>query len=219
MTLTSNEKRAQRRQECREALVAHIHERLGLKVPPNRVRLQPRSEDGYAWSVAEGYEYLLATSLSNGSVGRYGSIIDNLGRSIEAIHPKTLVPSCTNQNSNPSTTSPIPQVENGSFTATIRRLECENEELTDELDQAQSRSNALLMKVEEWKTRAQAMEEQLRESQSLVARLDEELREAQGGMAKAVKLLQSFRAHEEPQSRGSENPICYDAARSPSREK
>jgi hypothetical protein len=42
--------------------------------------------------------------LSNGSVGIYGSIIDNLGRSIEAVDPKALVPDCTIQNPNPSTT-------------------------------------------------------------------------------------------------------------------
>lgn len=34
----------------------------------------------------------------------YGSIVDNLGRSIEAVDPTTLVPDCTIQNSSSSIT-------------------------------------------------------------------------------------------------------------------
>ncbi|KAJ5453901.1 uncharacterized protein N7458_004857 [Penicillium daleae] len=163
MTLSSNEKRAQRRQDCREALAAHIYERLGLKVPAHQVRLQPCPEDGYAWSVAEGYEYLLATNLGTGSVGKYNSIINNLGRSMEAVDPETQ-PGCTIQNSNLGRNSPVLRVENGSFTATIRRLDSKNEELADELDRAWSRSDALRAKVEEWEAWAEAMERQLTES-------------------------------------------------------
>jgi septal ring factor EnvC (AmiA/AmiB activator) len=111
--------------------------------------------------------------------------------------------------------SPVSRVENGSFTATIRRLESKNEELADELDRAWSRSDALRAKVEEWEAWAEAMERQLTESQNLVAQLDEELRHVEGGMAEAVKLLQSFRPQEEVQSRGSED-WYQDATRSPS---
>ncbi|OQE65448.1 hypothetical protein PENNAL_c0157G02251, partial [Penicillium nalgiovense] len=50
MVLSSNEKRAFSRQQCREALAAHIHNRLGLVVAPSQVRLQPSAGDGYAWS-------------------------------------------------------------------------------------------------------------------------------------------------------------------------
>lgn len=103
-----------------------------------------------------------------------------------------------------------PLAEDGSFTATIRRLECENKELIDQLDQARSHSDALLAKVEEWETWAQAMEEQFGESQSLVTQLDEELRHVQVGMAEAVKLLQSFRGEEgsqTSQSEESDNPF------------
>ncbi|KAJ5449498.1 uncharacterized protein N7458_005947 [Penicillium daleae] len=176
--------------------------------------ISPCPEDGYAWSVAEGYEHLLATNLGTGSVGKYNSIINNLGRSIEAVDPETL-PGCTIQNSNLGRNSPVSRVENGSFTATIRRLDSKNEELADELDRAWSRSDALRAKVEEWEAWAEAMERQLTESQNLVAQLDEELRHVEGGMAEAVKLLQSFRPQEEVQSRGSED-WYQDATRSPS---
>lgn len=107
----------------------------------------------------------------------------------------------------------MPQSEDGSFTATIRRLECENKKLADELDRGKSHSDALLEKLEEWETWAQVMEERLTESQSLVNQLDEELRHVQDGMAEAVRLLQSFR--QETQSCHSEDPF-RDETRSPS---
>ncbi|KAJ5749497.1 hypothetical protein N7533_006525 [Penicillium manginii] len=220
MTLTSNEKRAQRRQECRDALVAHIYERRELKVPPNLVRLQPCPKDGYVWSAAEGFEHLLATNLSSGSVGVYDNIIASLGRSLEAVDPRSLMPDCTDSDSDQATKAlpspnPVPQTEDGSFTATIRRLECENKKLADELDRGKSHSDALLEKVEEWETWAQVMEEQLTESQSLVNQLDEELRHVQDGMAEAVRLLQSFRQDTQSCYSESEDPF-RDETRSPS---
>jgi hypothetical protein len=56
------------------------------------VRLQPCPKDGYAWSAAEGFDHLLATNLSSGSVGVYDNIIASLGRSLEAVDPRSLVP-------------------------------------------------------------------------------------------------------------------------------
>lgn len=65
-------------------------DQLGLIVPPARVRLQPSVEDGYAWSVSEGKKHLFETTLGRGTVGLYQNIIDELGKSIEAVSPQIL---------------------------------------------------------------------------------------------------------------------------------
>lgn len=67
-----------------------IDERLGLLVDPGQVRLQPSTQDGYAWSVTKSKESLLQTSLSNSTVGLYQAIREELGRSLEAVSPRTL---------------------------------------------------------------------------------------------------------------------------------
>ena len=67
---------------------------------PNQVRLQPRAEDGYAWSVTEPNRHLLQSSLSGGNVRLYRSICDELGRSLEAVTPKTLQTSPSDQEAN-----------------------------------------------------------------------------------------------------------------------
>lgn len=56
------------------------------------MRLQPSVEDGYAWSVLQGKEYLLDTNLGNGTVGRYQDIRQQLGPSLEAVAPERLQP-------------------------------------------------------------------------------------------------------------------------------
>lgn len=90
MALTSNQKRAQWRQKCREALARHIYHQLQLEVPPNKVRLQPSADDGYAWTVSESKRHLFDSHLSNGTVGLYQAICDEIGRSIEAVRPAAL---------------------------------------------------------------------------------------------------------------------------------
>ncbi|KAJ5155671.1 hypothetical protein N7492_008491 [Penicillium capsulatum] len=188
MGLTSNERRAQRRQECREALAAHIRERTGLLVPPNRVRLQPSVEDGYAWSVSTSKEHLLKTSLSNGTVGVYQAILQELGRSIEAVKPQTLQATGTGQNEKLSDQSPDTVAD--SFTATIQRLEREKFELANDLERAQARNEELLEQDREWQTKMRTLQEQLRESQSLVEQLEKELNHAKGGIVAAITTLQ-----------------------------
>ncbi|KAB8078094.1 hypothetical protein BDV29DRAFT_153018 [Aspergillus leporis] len=117
----SNGKHASKRQECREALANHIYERLNLHICPDQVRLKPSMEDGYAWSVSESKEYLLDTSLSRGSVGRYDIIMEELGRSIEAVTPASL------QKTEALHTVPAkPRPETDSLTATIMRLKDAN---------------------------------------------------------------------------------------------
>ncbi|KAJ6105192.1 hypothetical protein N7523_010279 [Penicillium sp. IBT 18751x] len=215
MTLTSNERRAQRRKECREALAAHIRkasltgsafpnslelmsplgERVGLVVPPNRVRLQPSVEDGYAWSVSKSKEHLLRTNLSNGTVGIYQAIQQELGRSIEAVDPQTLRPTGPSQKDEGSE-EPIKSFETGtgSFTATIQRLERENHELLQQLERAQTRAEELLAQDGEWQAKTCALQEQLRNSQLLAEELEKELDKARGGIVGAIKMLQGHQS-------------------------
>ncbi|KAJ6040729.1 uncharacterized protein N7446_003955 [Penicillium canescens] len=153
MTLTSNEKRALSRQQCREALAAHIHERLGLTVAPSRVRLQPSIADGYAWSVSDSQKHLLRTNLSNRTVSFYQDIRDALRCSIEAVSPQTLRDfdagseiSAEIKRPSPPKLSKPPETDSrgGSFTVTIQRLEIANKELAAELIRAKAYSEDLL---------------------------------------------------------------------------
>lgn len=64
------------------------------------MRLQPSLEDGYAWSVLEGKEYLLATNLGNGTVGRCQDIQQSLGSSLEAVAPPGQQPTGADTTSN-----------------------------------------------------------------------------------------------------------------------
>ncbi|KAJ5365294.1 hypothetical protein N7517_008180 [Penicillium concentricum] len=157
MVLSSNEKRAFFRQQCREALAAHILDRLDLVVAPSQVRLQPSGGDGYAWSITESKKSLLQSNLGSGSVGLYRSICEELGRSLEAVTPQTLhiaqskrnhlpreevsilihqAPRGLHSAENICKTRPArsDEKDSGSFTAKIRELECANHEMSDELD-------------------------------------------------------------------------------------
>lgn len=63
-------------------------ERLGVKVEPQDVRLQPSEDSCYAWSVMPGKEYLLDTNLGRGCTGLYQEIQQHLGSTIEAVTPQ-----------------------------------------------------------------------------------------------------------------------------------
>ncbi|KAJ5775808.1 uncharacterized protein N7511_000819 [Penicillium nucicola] len=137
MVLTSNEKRAFLRQQCREALAAHIYDRLGLVVAPSQVRLQPSAGDGYAWSVTESKKSLLQSNLGSGNVGMYRSICEELGRSLEAVTPQTLQIAQLERDGIPREESgPVrgEEEDSGSFTAKIRELDCANLKMKNELD-------------------------------------------------------------------------------------
>lgn len=125
MSKSSNEKRFKLRKQCREALAAHIcicnsvlpltqliflDNRLRLVVPPEKVRLHPRPEDGYAWSVAGANADLLKSSLSGGSTRLYQLICRELGRSLEAVNPQSLDSSQSNTGGLPNEVSPLPGV-------------------------------------------------------------------------------------------------------------
>ncbi|KAJ5346190.1 hypothetical protein N7452_004194 [Penicillium brevicompactum] len=225
MILSSNEKRALLRQQCREALAAHIHDRLGLTVAPGRVRLQPSAADGYAWSVSKSQEYLLKTNLSNGTVGMYQAIRDALGCSIEAVSPQTLrEPDASSDNrisdevshqgllsfpnaeilKHPSS-SKLPKPTRAasatdSFTATIQRLEVANQELTADVENARKHSETLLDERQEWEAKYRGIHEELENSKSLVTRLEEDLSRVQMGIAEAMETLKNHQIPENKQS-------------------
>ncbi|KAJ6084300.1 hypothetical protein N7486_011100 [Penicillium sp. IBT 16267x] len=187
MTLTRNQKRAQARQQCREALAAHIHERLGFTVPPQRVRLKPSVEDGYM----QDKEYLLDTNLGNGTVGRYQDIQQQLGSSFEAVTPQRqqsigavttsniesllLLAGQGNGTANLYEQPKNQQPGSASFTETIRRLEQEKQDLAVELERARARSEELLSKDREWQAKACCLQQELEECKSSVDQLSLEL--------------------------------------------
>lgn len=105
MPKRSNEKRLKLNQQCREALAANIcicgplptitqlillDDRLRIVVAPEKVRLQPRPEDGYAWSVTIANASVLKSSLSSGKIHLYRKICNEIGHSIEAVSPHAL---------------------------------------------------------------------------------------------------------------------------------
>ncbi|KAJ5483143.1 hypothetical protein N7530_002389 [Penicillium desertorum] len=205
MALSSNEKRALWRRQCREALATHIFERLGLTVAPGRVRLQPSMADGYAWSVSKSQEHLLKSNLSDGTVGSYKKICDALGRSIEAVSPQTLrehdarsgkgiSDECPNSKEPPKLFQTASG--SGSFTATIQRLEDENQELVVELERAQAYSEKLLEERREWEAKCRGISEELDDSKSVVKQLENDLSHAYMGIAEAMKTLKGLQLPE-----------------------
>ncbi|KAJ5039134.1 hypothetical protein NUH16_008915 [Penicillium rubens] len=124
MAKSSNEKRALLKQQCREALAAHIHDRLGLVIAPAQVRLQPPPEDGYAWSVTEPMAFLLQSNLSSGTVGLLQTICKELGRSLEAVSPQVLQGS---QSGRKTEGRVAPKCEGRSLRAQICALQTEME--------------------------------------------------------------------------------------------
>ncbi|KAJ5369962.1 uncharacterized protein N7496_006054 [Penicillium cataractarum] len=185
MTFTSNERRAQRRQQCREALANHIYQRLGLVVPPGRVRLQPSAEDGYAWSSSKAKEYLLKTNLGRGTVGLYQDIMDELGQSLEAVTPKTLHANKVGEDA-PSTRE-SPEIDSESFTATIQRLEQQNKELIGKIGELQ-RSE------QERRAKLRHLEEELERHKSYLEKSEAELLRARGGITEALVVLQKWQS-------------------------
>ena len=125
MSKSSNQKRFQLRKQCREALAAyiciyqpfcwphkliHLDNRLHLVVAPERVRLQPRPEDGYAWSVTRTNAALLKSNLSSGTINLYQKILKELGPSLEAVNPQSLGISQSNKCGLPKEVSPLSDV-------------------------------------------------------------------------------------------------------------
>ncbi|KAJ5215570.1 uncharacterized protein N7498_001977 [Penicillium cinerascens] len=189
MAMSSNEKRALERTKCREALAAHIRLRLGLVVAPNQVRLQPRAEDGYAWSVTEPNRHLLQSSLSGGNVRLYRSICDELGRSLEAVTPETLQTSPSNQETNAEEPPRADDRGTVSFTAQIRDLESANRDLAVELDRARGRLQESVSECRHLKIETARLQDQLQASDSQARDLEVELARVRAGVSEAMQVL------------------------------
>ncbi|OQD77405.1 hypothetical protein PENANT_c106G08603 [Penicillium antarcticum] len=201
MVLTSNEKRAFFRQQCREALAAHIYDRLGLVVAPCQVRLQPSAGDGYAWSVTESKKSLLQSNLGSGSVGLYRSIREELGRSLEAVTPQTLLVAQLERDHLPRE-EPGPtrsDEESGSFTAKIRELECANQKMKDELDRSSIHLQESLDEDCTLHAKLRRLQDELDNNSSRATYLEDEMVRVTNGITKAMQILQDDQAQERSQ--------------------
>ncbi|KAJ5972501.1 uncharacterized protein N7479_002419 [Penicillium vulpinum] len=169
MAFKSNETRAAMRKQCREALSAHIYNRLGLDVAPSQVRLQPLVEDGYAWSVTESKKSLLQSSLSNGTVGLFRAICEELGRSLEAVTPQTLHDSNSGRDDDPG----------------------EDEDLGVKLDRTRARLDNAHSKSDRFQKKSHRLRAELKASLPRTSRLETELTRVRAGVTEVMKALQS----------------------------
>ncbi|KAJ5160985.1 uncharacterized protein N7482_007989 [Penicillium canariense] len=177
MAKNSNEKRAQLKQQCREAIV---DDRLGLVVEPSKVRLQPPVEDRYVWSVTASHASLLKTCLSSGG---------ELGRSLEAVSPESLQNGLSQAVETPGNmrnslngwkdTSESASKEEGSFTAKIRELEAANCYLRRD-----TRLESALDEGRTLRTKSCMLEREVETSMSTVQRQGEELARLRGGLVR-----------------------------------
>lgn len=163
-------------------------ERLGLEVSPDKIRLHPSRDSGYEWSVADSQQYLFEKELSNGNIGIYRSLMEELGHSIEAIRPQ-IAGSNGDQRMIPIRQNP--ETGSDSFTATIERLKSSNQKFALELNQARAELQRLSQQKEEWDSKTRNLQEQLVSSQSRADRLERELFKAKGDIAGAIDILQN----------------------------
>ncbi|CAG8890539.1 unnamed protein product [Penicillium salamii] len=188
MSKSSNEKRFKLRKQCREALAAHIYDRLRLVVAPERVRLQPRPEDGYAWSVARTNANLLKSSLSSGSTRLYQLICRELGRSLEAVNPQSLDTSRSNTGGLPNDEF-SEEIVDGSFTAEICELKATNSCIEEELGRTRSRLDDCLRECQTLRSEANELRHHFQALQSQNKNLHDELVQKRVGIARAIQTL------------------------------
>ncbi|KAJ1713272.1 hypothetical protein NYO67_4569 [Aspergillus flavus] len=203
MARSSNEKRARRRQECREALANHIYDSLGLRIAPSDVRLQPSQDDGYAWSVTDRSAHLLRGSLSNGTVGQYDAICAELGVSIEAVRPEVLM------DDGPANFGEEDEPSHGdeSFTAVIQRLRLENATLESEISRLQRHAETVSHTCTRWEAKYRKREQEVVQQERAMASLQEGLRFARDDISQAIRIL--LRHQPQPETRGG---TCSETA-------
>ncbi|KAJ5640345.1 uncharacterized protein N7484_008207 [Penicillium longicatenatum] len=164
-------------------------QRLGLVIPPGRVRLQPSPEDGYAWSASNSKEHLLKTNLGRGTVGLYQDIIDELGKSIEAVTPPSLQLSVVGNGKASSIEGPKHVVE--SFTETIQRLECNNQIVSLELERASTRAEDLLSKNQELEAMVCRLQEELGCSHTSIEQMSGEIKRLRDAISQTMNLFRN----------------------------
>ncbi|CAG8890709.1 unnamed protein product [Penicillium salamii] len=179
MSKSSNEKRFKLRKQCREALAAHIF------------RLQPRPEDGYAWSVTRANAGLLKSSLSSDSTSLYQLICRELGRSLEAVNPQSLDNSRSNTGGLPNEEFSEGLVD-GSFTAEICELKATNSCIEEELGSTRSRLDDSRRECQKLRSEANELHHQIQVLQSQNKNLHDELMQKRMGIARAIQTLSSL---------------------------
>ncbi|CAG8192724.1 unnamed protein product [Penicillium nalgiovense] len=192
MPKRSNEKRFKLNQRCRDALAANIYDRLRIVVAPEKVRLQPRPEDGYAWSVTSANASVLKSSLSSGKIHLYRKICNEIGHSIEAVSPRTLQISQSNANCIPKEAEGIGEGMDGSFTAEISKLRAANSSIKIELERTRARLNDCLDESHTVRAEANELRHDMQILQSDNKKLHDELTEARAGIAGARRILNSL---------------------------
>ncbi|KAJ6134793.1 hypothetical protein N7523_001115 [Penicillium sp. IBT 18751x] len=191
MAKDSNQKRMKLRKQCREALATHIYDRLGLDIAPGLVRLQPRPEDRYAWSVTESNEFLLQSSLSSGTISLYQSICQALGHSLEAVTPQTLVSSRSGRVA--LSYGANGEVKgNGSFTAKIRELVAANLQLNEELGRTRSHLQSSLGESRTLRAQVSDLRHEIQAIASQNHSLRGEIAQTQMGIAGAIETLNTL---------------------------
>ncbi|KAF9890695.1 hypothetical protein FE257_005561 [Aspergillus nanangensis] len=169
MARSSNEKRALRRQECREALSEHIYNRLRLRIDPDEVRLQPAPQD----------------------VGLYEEIYLELGVSLEAVRPAILkgdweAPD-TDKSAEPQ---PSPLPHDDSFTATIQRLDRENHQLYNKLDHLHVSMKTCQHRSQILQTRNRHLQEEIRRQRDHIYKLEKDITGMKSSICEAVVVLE-----------------------------
>ncbi|OQE10588.1 hypothetical protein PENFLA_c087G08100 [Penicillium flavigenum] len=195
MPKRSNEKRFKLKQQRREALAANIYGRLRIVVAPEKVRLQPRPEDGYTWSITSANAGLRKSSLSSGNIHLYRSICNEIGHSLEAVSPQTLRTSQSNANCIPKENLEAESFgdgTDGSFTAEISELKAANSSIEFELERTRVRMNDCLDESHTVRAEANELRHDMQILQSDNNKLHDELTEARAGIAGARRILNSL---------------------------
>ncbi|KAK0701939.1 hypothetical protein B0T26DRAFT_795827 [Lasiosphaeria miniovina] len=132
----SNIERRRARDECREKLSKHIHQRLGIKVKAADVRLNPRLNDPYAWRILPGEEHSLSRvfvkNLSDHSIGTFRLLCREIGKTFEAVLSSTQSSSLDS-----IVTLSVPEP---SFSVMINELREENARLYQEVYELKSKA-------------------------------------------------------------------------------
>ncbi|CAG8087117.1 unnamed protein product [Penicillium salamii] len=168
------------------------HDRLRIVVAPEKVRLQPRPEDGYTWSVTSGNAALLKYSLSSGNIRLYRSICNEIGDSFEAISPQTLGTSQSNTDGIPKEAESFGEGMDGSFTAEISKLKATNSRIEEKLGRTRSRLDDCLRESHTLRAETNELRHNLQILESQNKNLHDELVQKRVGIAGAIQTLSSL---------------------------
>ncbi|KAI9035296.1 uncharacterized protein KD926_003769 [Aspergillus affinis] len=147
---------------------------LGLDVPPEKVRLQPRQEDPYRWSVAKPVKPHFKSNLSRGSVGDFQKICEALESRnlIEAVSPKSLQEESYQEDEHHDL------VFNDNFTVTIQRLERERKEAISDNETLREKQKQELLDTQQlWETEHDGLRQEMLQWKHSAETQDLKLRE------------------------------------------